>query len=307
MWMALLLYVLCSPSIAVDSEECEGSAGPARSLASSKGVGCDLERVNVKYVTRRVLAEAKKPLIIQGITDTWPAMQRWTREALLQKHADQAFHLHPHGNATLGTLLRKRGQYSMGHTLYPPQSCYSDPWRPYTPMLRGVLKEDYSVPSFFKPQVTFQMGIGTGKGIGVPPESHPSSWFAMVVGTKRWALHPPDAGTAFNGEEGTAPREELLRRGSDNACSVVFKAPDSLHCDQRAGEILWLPMYWWHETCGVEDFSVGVGGLTYDGCCHEKQMGMDYGCRSDSKEGVVYTVHDIKQCGVETACDGLPF
>ena len=40
----------------------------------------------------------------------------------------------------------------------------------------------YSVPDFFKPMSTFQMGIGSGYGIGVPPENHPSSWFTAVKG-----------------------------------------------------------------------------------------------------------------------------
>ena len=34
-------------------------------------------------------------------------------------------------------------------------------------------------------------------------------------------------------------------------------------CDQLEGEVIWLPSHWWHETCGFDEFSVGVGGIVY--------------------------------------------
>ena len=78
----------------------------------------------------------------------------------------------------------------MGHVLQEG-SCYADPWRPYTPLLMGKMRDDYYIPDQFLPMSTFQMGVGRGKSVGVPPEDHPSSWFAMVSGVKRWIVHPP--------------------------------------------------------------------------------------------------------------------
>ena len=91
----------------------------------------------------------------------------------------------------------------MGHAVYPPEGCYSDPWRPYSPMLFGALGDDYSLPAYLNPMSTFQMGMGSGSGIGVPPENHPSSWFAAISGRKRWVLNPPSAGTGRSGGYGT--------------------------------------------------------------------------------------------------------
>ena len=97
-------------------------------------------------------------------------------------------------NSSLSKLLQHNGKYHMGHVVAPREACYSDPWRPYSPFLflegEDGVADDYSVPDHFKPMSTFQMGIGRGRGVGVPPENHPSSWFAMIVGRKRWMLHP---------------------------------------------------------------------------------------------------------------------
>ena len=35
------------------------------------------------------------------------------------------------------------------------------------------------------------------------------------------------------------------------------------------GDIVWVPMFWWHETCGLDVYSVGIGGVSYPGCEHE--------------------------------------
>jgi len=70
-----------------------------------------------------------------------------------------------------------------------------------------------------------------------------------------------------------------------------------------------VPDYWWHETCGLEDFSIGLGALTYDGCCPTESRRVAESCRSsDSERGENYGVSDIPQCASgERKCGGLPF
>ena len=31
----------------------------------------------------------------------------------------------------------------------------------------------------------------------------------------------------------------------------------------QPGEVIWVPNYWWHETCGLDEYSAGIGGITY--------------------------------------------
>ena len=167
---------------------------------------CDLESVDHIDVTRAMLMQATKPFIIKGMTANWSAHATWGKEELLRRHAAEPFQLHATNEAALGDLLSIDGKYHMGHAVYPPGSCYSDPWRPYSPMLFGALRDDYYLPKYLGPMVTFQMGVGSGYGIGVPPENHPSSWFAVIKGKKRWVLRPPDAGPDFDRMEPNEPQ-----------------------------------------------------------------------------------------------------
>ena len=86
-------------------------------------------------MTRELLEAAEWPFIIDGLTHNWTNLQGWTREAILQEHAADPFHLHDTYNKSLGELLVIDGKYHMGHAVYPAHACYSDPWRPYSPFL----------------------------------------------------------------------------------------------------------------------------------------------------------------------------
>ena len=270
--------------------------------------GCELETVDHSMVTREMLMNATKPFMIKGMTANWSAHATWSREELLKRHADEPFQLNAKSHAKLGDLLAWNGKYHMGHAVYPPGGCYSDPWRPYSPMLFGALRDDYELPRYLGPMVTFQMGVGSGYGIGVPPENHPSSWFAMIKGRKRWVLRPPDAGTGRNGGPGTEPPGVMQRYGGE-LCAPENKPSDALHCDQLEGDVIWLPDYWWHETCGLDDFSIGLGALTYDGCCPQEMRDSQEYCQGRGHgPGDNYAVRDIPSCkSGERACGGLPF
>ena len=129
---------------------------------------CDLDRVDHLTVTREMLMSATRPFIISGLTANWSAHAAWSKDELLRRHAAEPFQLHATSHAALGDLLQIHGKYHMGHAVYPPGGCYSDPWRPYSPMLLGALRADYDLPRYLGPMVTFQMGVGTGYGIGAP-------------------------------------------------------------------------------------------------------------------------------------------
>lgn len=167
----------------------------------------------------------------------------------------------------------------MGH-ICERNACYADPWRPYTPILLNAMKDDFEIHNIFKPMNTFQIGMGFGIGIGVPPEDHPASWFALISGAKKWVVHPPSL---------QKPVQQL-----NHKCEIKFRDHDALMCTQRTGDILWLPNYWWHETCGLTNYSVGFGGITYRGCCKNKIPKEK--CMPHGEEQVVYSLDDIPYC-----------
>merc|ERR1712107_125355 len=124
--------------------------------------------------------------------------------------------------------------------------------RKYSPFISKV-SADYKVPDYLMPLRVLQMGISNGTGTGVRIEEHPSSWFAAVKGRKRWVMHPPNA---------KEPDDLFLERPS---CRVPHRHTTTVQCDQEEGTIMWVPAGWWHETCGLDAYSVGIGGTTYDG------------------------------------------
>jgi hypothetical protein len=276
--------------------------------------GCELESFDHSQINRSFLSARTVPLIIKGATNNWSAVHgAWSREELLRNHASEPFQLNRDSEGLVEDLLAWEGKYHMGHAVYPPGSCYSDPWRPYSPMMFGALKHDYEVPEYLTPVVTFQMGMGYGYGVGVPPENHPASWFAMVSGRKRWVMMPPDAGSSQNGMPGTEPPGFLETRhtglGELELCRPVAKPLDALHCDQEEGDIIWVPNFWWHETCGLERWSIGIGGLSYDTCCPEEMLHREEDCRPGRHQpGASYSIRDIPSCASgERYCGTLPF
>lgn len=260
---------------------------------------CDLERVPHGKVTREMALAAKRPFIISNFTDDWPALHKWKFDALVENYGDSVFHLHPNSNETLGKYLGKHpGEYRMGHAVYPHEGCYSDPFRPYSPFVLGVYG-DYKVPEWALPMSTLQIGYGTGKGVGVPPENHPSSWFAAVSGAKRWILYPPEV----------KPPKLMFKQCMPN-CEIEEPA---MLCDQQDGEMIFVPNDWWHETCGLDDFSIGIGGITYPNCCGDQLKAMYKNRKLEPCEGLgppgtqeSYAIDDIDYCATSTGkCHSL--
>ena len=251
---------------------------------------CDLETKDINEITREELLKLKEPVIFKNVAENWPALEKWKQESFFHYYGEEIFHLHDTFNVTTKDLLDKGG-YKMGHVLLTG-GCYSHPYRPYSPLLLDKLSNDYIIPEIFEPMSTFQIGIGARAALGVPPESHPSSWFAMISGRKRWVIHPPSK---------KEPRSYIKRRGN---CQMEYEVSEkTLVCDQNYGEVLWLPNFWWHETCGLESYSVGLGGVTYENCCGSDTK---YTCPPDNIEKHRYTTSDIPYCSENNSrCEEL--
>jgi hypothetical protein len=180
----------------------------------------------------------------------------------------------------------------MGHTLRE-NDCYHDSGRPYSPFLQTSIGKDYDVPKFLVPMRTFQIGLGIGKSIGVVPEAHPSAWWAQVKGRKRWILSPP------------SKNPPLCHINNNRGCMPRIIATESIVCDQDPGWIMWVPEFWWHETCGWDSFSIGVGGVTFEGANLTSTEKQDCGAKPGS-----YSLDMVKSCvdnpeGMNKACPSL--
>jgi len=234
---------------------------------------CEIEMIDPARVTREMLLARKAPLIIRGGAADWPALERWDKDKLRAEHGGDIFRADPwNANITLGAILDgPRDRYFMGHLLQEG-GCYDSDSRQYSPTLED-LADDYKIPAWGRPMATFQMGVGSGRTIGVPPEHHPSSWFALVFGRKRWALRPPIGYDPLvqnvsphiwydqSGQEQLKEPDPVIQKN----CLIVDDVPEGvLLCDQQPGDIMWTPSWWWHETCALEEYSIGIGAVTCD-------------------------------------------
>ena len=190
-------------------------------------------------------------------------------------------------NKSLSELLVVNHKYWMGHAVYPSHACYSDPWRPYSPFLFDQLSSSYHVPPYFQPMSTFQMGIGS-IWRRRPPENHPSSWFAAVVGRKRWLLHPDDR---------VEPEQMMLNRWDAGA---AHRQDETSLGACRSRQVIWVPNYWWHETCGLDPFSAGIGGITHKGCCADLDSSVAPDVTARRSASTLHGVRDIPHCREHT-------
>jgi len=265
-----LVAVACLAGLLAAQDHKQSASQPPR------GKGCEIEMIDPALVTREMLLARKAPLIIRGGAADWPALERWDKDKLRAEHGGDIFRADPwNANITLGAILDgPRDRYFMGHLLQEG-GCYDSVYRQYSPTLED-LADDYKIPAWGRPMATFQMGVGSGRTIGVPPEHHPSSWFALVFGRKRWALRPPvgydplvqnvsshiwyDQSGANLKEQQKDPDPVLQKN-----CLIVDDVPEGvLLCDQQPGDIMWTPSWWWHETCALEEYSIGIGAVTCD-------------------------------------------
>ena len=80
---------------------------------------------------------------------------------------------------------------------------------------------------------------------GVNTANHGMTWIALIAGRKLWHV-----------------RDGSLPKPREPVCSIdpPERIPGTLACTQNAGEIIVLPTAWWHATCNLGEFTVGIGG-----------------------------------------------
>ena len=78
---------------------------------------------------------------------------------------------------------------------------------------------------------------------------------------------------------------------------------------------MWIPDGWWHETCNLDDFSSGIGGVTYAGLGRQPRraqgkcnLGTDEQLNTMLSEfaGGEYHRDELPYCVAGNACPALP-
>lgn len=198
-------------------------------------------------------ARAELPVILTGLTEGWAALH-WTPRGIAERFKGTDVEVTPRHSEVEGTELTtidefvERLEQSDSMTDYLTSWCF----RRDCP----ELLDDFDVPEYFRedwleelPELNDMMWLFLGpKNSGMDLHQdlgHTAAWNAQVTGRKRWALVSPD----FNEQiyEGAVscfePDFQSYPRFQE---AVVWKGV------VEAGEVLYIPGGWWHQTLNLE-------------------------------------------------------
>eukprot|EP01043_Picozoa_sp_COSAG02_P063388 COSAG02_NODE_8972_length_2377_cov_2.300702_1_plen_624_part_00 len=214
----------------------------------------------------------------------WPALHHWRREMLLEQHGSvvvpirqssqvKAEYERARGSqlfaneTTLADFLAKmRTDENMllaaNRDEKGNESIISDPPYVFDPIAAiGRGTEYESLLPLFADEERFsefdlaldranQLSIG-GTNSGVSWHKHSQAYNALVFGSKRWFLSPPNHAP---GNQVQSSHEWAIER---ETLPVEHRDTTVLTCDQQAGDVMYVPQQWWHSTLCLQE-SIGL-------------------------------------------------
>ncbi len=202
---------------------------------------------------------ARRPVIVQGLIDDWPARSKWTLDDFAERFGrlfTNAFATGDEGGAQpirfRRLVERMRGGEAIYSSFYPAEAL---PLlrRDYT--LDGTVLGDadfnwlLQLPQRLHGQTNVVFVGNRGTGIANHQDSMGTHlWSAQICGRKRWWVSPPEMSPFL--ADGQA---SWRRRDADVEHFPAFADAACLDFVLEPGEVLFLPVGWWHETEIVED------------------------------------------------------
>lgn len=217
---------------------------------------CAFERVDARGHTREEFNQKHrydKPFVLTNAQENWRARYAWQRANFLSRFGDfklavkrQLFHvpLQQVGDDDLvEDFVSVRNyieddrwnefiQFDYGNsTLHHMLAVDHQP-------IHDTLYDVYELPVF---------SLGK-KNTGYSMHQHEEQWVAQVTGRSVWML-----------AERGFPKRSIPE--SKLPCAVYESPPEGIQlCEVGPGEIIFVPDYWYHGFCHLDDFVLGVGG-----------------------------------------------
>ena len=228
--------------------------------APDPNVTCDLPRIDASDMSadelaEMVLAAGAPVLIVNALGDAWRALETWqdkTTFTAAQGHRQVPVVSSPAHVAQFGGEPPETAQgLDVNFAL-------SDVDAPLAFAFGYKSSEDISpelgpskLDAFEHTRKVLSVG---GQGSGLTLHQHGPAWLAVIIGHKRWSLVPPEA----------MPKETYrsvaLQRVHKWAARdrASLKSAGSLECMQQAGEVVYVPLFWWHATSNLDE-CIAVG------------------------------------------------
>lgn len=211
--------------------------------------------------------EGKKPVLVTGLADTWPARHAWTTDQLLLNYGDTAFRISQKSAQKILMKFKDYVSYMKLQHDEDPLYIFDDKFGEVAP---GLLK-DYSVPHLFQEDFfdvldrderpPFRWLIIGPERSGASWHVDPaltSAWNTLLCGRKRWALYPPGrvplgVTVHVNDEDGDVNVEtpSSLQWWLD-FYPLLADEDKPIECTQLPGETIFVPSGWWHCVLNLE-------------------------------------------------------
>jgi hypothetical protein len=204
--------------------------------------------------------EPNRPVLLEGCIDTWPALQKWSRDYLLEISAGKEFAVGP-----VSMPLDRYFRYADNVQEERPLYLFDAKFAEKVP----EMGRDYEVPEYFREDLFSVLGkerpdyrwviigpAGSGSSFHVDPNST-SAWNAIIKGAKKWVMFPPEVvppgvHPSADGAEVTSPVSIMeWFMNFYGACKTWEKRP--IECVCRTGEVVFVPNGWWHLVINLEE------------------------------------------------------
>jgi hypothetical protein len=200
---------------------------------------------------------SRKPLCIKGLTDDWPAREKWSPYHRFTNKFSKHFakvrgreEISKTGGLSTASNQKQIKDLNEWFCLHPESMAFSTE----RGSLYSALREDFSVPNSVRHcSLHGTVSIGAPEA-GLNLHRHSASWLALLNGEKAWcflnpAHAPPDM----------PPQPEFHWCLKERTGVTV--------CLQTPGDIIYVPAGYWHATSNISRVEsgdspiIGVGGM----------------------------------------------
>lgn len=211
--------------------------------------------------------DGKKPVLLAGLADSWPARKKWTLDQLSLDYGDTIFRISQRSPHKIKMKFKDYVSYMKVQHDEDPLYIFDEKFGEVAP---GLLK-DYTVPHLFQEDFFDVLNADQRppyRWLIIGPERSGASWHVdpvltsawntLLCGRKRWALYPP----------GKVPLGVTVHVNEEDG-DVNIETPSSLQwwlefypllpdedkpieCTQLPGETIYVPSGWWHCVLNLE-------------------------------------------------------
>jgi hypothetical protein len=232
----------------------------------------------------RQYREARVPVIIEGETDDWPALRRWSDPEYLKRTVGNVpTYVRDLENGSISgagyreayqrvpfcelvdqiTAPTPRKLYLTQGILRRPTGLLQAFERTAYPAVLTALSEDVTVPRYWKPQEMLQTNLwfGPGEHASALHFDEYDNLNAVITGSKRWLLFPASEVGKLTAGHSDARRS--IVRGYHAAEPERFepiarRGVRGYQCVAGPGELLYVPVGTWHQVFSGPGLSMAV-------------------------------------------------